>query len=221
MIGRPKISTDDVALTLYWRAHIQGWLRSELSIRDYCLVHGIARRNFHRWRKELKYRDMVLERRALKRRKRGIGTKKPNLEAAKKGVVLPEPCVPKLKRSRRYFADAVKLHIVEETCKAGMSVSEIARRYNVPSAIIFRWRDELGVRPRREAKLMPVELLDGLGEVQIGGSASADQPLPLAVELQEGHVEIELRGGQRVRFDRNTDTEIVRRVIAALEGPSP
>ena len=44
---------------------------------------------------------------------------------------------------------------------------------------------------------------------------------PLIVERPTPGVEIELIGGRKVRFDRDTDPETMKRVVAMLEGVAP
>ena len=34
----------------YWREHIQNWVRSDLTQREYCASNGLSERAFHRWR---------------------------------------------------------------------------------------------------------------------------------------------------------------------------
>ncbi len=40
-----------------WREHVSAWLRSKLSIRQYCLQHQLSEANFYAWRRELARRD--------------------------------------------------------------------------------------------------------------------------------------------------------------------
>lgn len=34
----------------YWREHVQNWVRSDLTQREYCANNGLSERAFHRWR---------------------------------------------------------------------------------------------------------------------------------------------------------------------------
>jgi hypothetical protein len=34
----------------FWREHVQNWVRSDLTQREYCAAHGLGERAFHRWR---------------------------------------------------------------------------------------------------------------------------------------------------------------------------
>jgi len=34
----------------FWQEHVQNWVRSDLTQREYCAAHGLGERAFHRWR---------------------------------------------------------------------------------------------------------------------------------------------------------------------------
>lgn len=38
----------------YWRGHVAAQAESGLVIEDYCIAHGLKRRNFQRWRRRFK-----------------------------------------------------------------------------------------------------------------------------------------------------------------------
>jgi transposase len=124
---------------------------------------------------------------------------------------------------RRRFSEDAKKRIVEETCHPGVSVSAVARRYGIAAALLFRWRQALGVGPLPEAAtFLPVQIADD------GGSAvelreASDQPTapPIIIEREASGIEIELIGDRRVRFDRDVDPETMKRVVSALEGGAP
>ena len=220
MVGRPKASTDEVARLAFWRMHISGWLRSDLSIREYCAFHEVPRRSFMRWREIVKHEDMVIERKALRRgwmhhrRKRAAA-------AQANGSSAIGPVAPPKKGRRRHFAADIKRQIVEETCQPGMTVSEVARRYGITTNMLFGWRTELGLAPRKEARFLSVQILDAKEEAQALSIGAGPSPLPGASEQQETAVEVELVGGRRVRFDQGIAPETMRRVIVALEGATP
>ena len=35
---------------IYWREHIENWVRSDLTQREYCANNGLSEKAFHRWR---------------------------------------------------------------------------------------------------------------------------------------------------------------------------
>ena len=220
---RADSSQDREAVRVFWRLHIEGWIRSELSQREYCEVHALDRKGFRRWRLQLKYETEVAERKALLRG-RGRRMASPMTNPMTKELVPPALVIPRAGR-RRNFAEAVKRRIVEETCQPGMSVSAVARRYGIAVSVLFRWRNALGLGPSSEqTTFLPVEISDG-------NEAAAGPPMPsvqrvaaapsIIVERPATGIEIELIGGRRVRFERDVDPETVRQLVLALEGCSP
>jgi transposase len=102
-------------------------------------------------------------------------------------------------------------------------VSAVARRYRVTTSLLFRWRAALGVGPLSErAKFLSVQVTDS-GRDALARPPQVDQPVPapIVVERPVPGVEIELVGGRRVRFDRDTDPETMKRVVSMLEGTAP
>jgi hypothetical protein len=56
------------------------------------------------------------------------------------------------------------------------------------------------------------------GEDRPMEAASVTAPAPVIVERSAPGIEVELVGGRRVRFERDTDPETVCRLVALLEG---
>ena len=44
-------------LESFWRAHLEGWRRSDLNQREYCDAHGLPLKRFGNWRAELRGED--------------------------------------------------------------------------------------------------------------------------------------------------------------------
>jgi transposase len=40
-----------------WRERVASWTKSGLTVRDFCLRHGVTATSFHYWRRELRQRD--------------------------------------------------------------------------------------------------------------------------------------------------------------------
>lgn len=40
-----------------WRERVSAWAKSGLTVRDFCLRHGVTATSFHYWRRELRQRD--------------------------------------------------------------------------------------------------------------------------------------------------------------------
>src|SRR5262245_37510195 len=99
-------------------------------------------------------------------------------------------------RRRRWTAQE-KARIVEESFAAGVTVAEVARRYDVNANLLHLWR-----RRAREV---------GDGRVKF---------LPVAVarqaERRDGAIEIELGNSVRLRVDAAVDEAALGRVLRAL-----
>ncbi len=50
-----------------------------------------------------------------------------------------------------------------------------------------------------------------------GSDAGATAAPPVVIERPASGIEIDLRGGRRVRFDRETDPETIRSLVSLLE----
>ena len=123
-------------------------------------------------------------------------------------------------RGRRRWSEAQKRQIVAEACEPGVSVSMVARRYNLNANQIFRWR-----RLFREAeqvagtgRFVPV-VIEGAEDQEAAtaatgilseGAGAEESPTP-------GRIEVVLPGGFRVIVDRAVDGPALARVIAVLE----
>lgn len=119
--------------------------------------------------------------------------------------------------ARRRWSRAEKQAIVAECEGGASSVSAVARKHNIASSLLFRWRREFGgAKPlaRAKQKFVPVALpaLPALSEAE--GPAV---PMKAAV-CNGGLIEIELIGGRRLRVDGSVDAAALERVIAVLEG---
>ncbi len=42
-------------LESFWRAHLDGWRRSDLNQREYCELHGLPLKRFGNWRAKLRH----------------------------------------------------------------------------------------------------------------------------------------------------------------------
>jgi transposase len=106
-------------------------------------------------------------------------------------------------RKRREYSEALKRQMVAETLAPGASVSIVARRHDVNSNQLFRWRRQLLPKAAVESRSMvPVEIApDG------GGRRRPDR---------EGVIEIAFGCGARVRLCGEVSSETLRRVIELL-----
>ncbi len=114
------------------------------------------------------------------------------------------------RRTRRLWTDEEKRSICLQTTAPGVSVAQVALRYTVNANLIFKWLRDPKYRPapRTEAEdsvlgFLPVEIV-------------AEAKAPIAVCATEGHIEIELAGGHRMRIIGGYDPEALARLIRGL-----
>ncbi|WP_165492861.1 IS66-like element accessory protein TnpA [Lichenihabitans psoromatis] len=111
--------------------------------------------------------------------------------------------------TRRVWSVEEKRAIVAETEAPGTTVSMVARRHNVHSSLLFRWRRDAFVTDRAagspsQPAFIPLAL-----------PCPADPPRPA---LTVGTIEIELAGGHRLRTEGAIDAAVLRSLIKALVG---
>jgi transposase len=110
-----------------------------------------------------------------------------------------EPGAPK----RRQYSEASKRQMVAETQLPGASVSIVARRHDVNSNQLFRWRRQLLPKAVVESGTMvPVEI-------------APDGGRPRRTD-REGIIEIVFDCGARVRLRGEVSSETLRQVIELL-----
>ena len=123
-------------------------------------------------------------------------------------------------RKRRNYSDADKRRIVEEACCENKSISGVARKYGISTSLMFQWRKQLGMGPMH--RIVPVTITDapdGLADLSAIANLTR-QPAPAIVDRTTPAIEVELAGGRRLRFERNTDPATIERLVALLEGAS-
>ena len=138
------------------------------------------------------------------------------------------------RRRRRRWTVEQKHRIVEETLKAGASVSMVARRYDINANLLFKWKreaeaGELGdaLATAGVADLVPIGVVarspDGgptlLARMANGGDGLQPvEPHRLAgLEARPGVIEIDLPCGTRVRVDAAVDARALARVLSVLK----
>lgn len=80
---------------------------------------------------------------------------------------------------------------------------------------MFQWRKQLGMgHAHRIVPVTITDTADGLADL----AAMTHRPAASTPDHAAPAVEIELAGGHRLRFARDTDPETVKRLVAALDG---
>jgi transposase len=101
---------------------------------------------------------------------------------------------------RRRWPEGVKRRIVAESLAPGVSVSVVARRYDINANQLFTWRQRYGPLSRvGEARLVPVQLR-----------------APIEACAAEGTIEIVLPGGTCVRVRGAIEATALRQVLDVL-----
>lgn len=80
---------------------------------------------------------------------------------------------------------------------------------------MFQWRKQLGMGPAH--RIVPVTITDtpdGLADL----AAVSPRPAASAPDYAAPAIEIELAGGRRLRFARDTNPETIQLLVAALDG---
>ena len=104
---------------------------------------------------------------------------------------------------RRQYSEGLKRQMVAETQAPGASVSIVARRHDVNSNQLFRWRRQLLPKAVVESGAMvPVEI-------------APDGGRPRRTD-REGVIEIAFGCGARVRLRGEVSSETLRQVIELL-----
>ena len=223
-------ASKSLELESFWRAHLDGWRRSDLNQREYCELHGLPLKRFGNWRATLRHEEPASAGKLLYRR--GGGLKHMSKHMLKEIPSGPSGYIPSAPSGyiptaqsggsgrRRNFSEADKRRIVEETCREGASVSGVARRYGIGTRLLFSWKQELAPAAKAETTFLPVSITDAT-EQSAEVPQSVPGPAPVIVERSAPGIEVELIGGRRVRFERDADPETVRRLVELLEGEAP
>jgi transposase len=104
---------------------------------------------------------------------------------------------------RRQYSEALKRQMVAETQAPGASVSVVARRHDVNSNQLFRWRRQLLPKAAVESgAMLPV-------------AVAPDEGRPRRTD-REGTIEIAFGCGARVRLRGEVSSETLRQVIELL-----
>lgn len=111
------------------------------------------------------------------------------------------------RRKRKVWSDDEKRLICGQTRQRGVSVSQVARRYDVNANLVFKWlrdpRFACDEATEDAAMFLPVEIV----------RESAERP---AAPCAENRIEIELPGGHSLRISGAYDPDVLARLIRGL-----
>ena len=127
----------------------------------------------------------------------------------------------KKRRLRRLWEDEEKIGIVAQTRVAGVSVSQVARRYDVNANLIFKWlrdpRFNRLVEDHTAVSFLPVEVV---AEPPILGPSVIDTPVVDAPVLEAGatgsQIEIMTPTGHRISVSGAYDPDALCCLVRGL-----
>ena len=196
------VSTDvrNRALRAFWAMHVEAMNWSGMGVREYAAALHLSPYALRRGRDRLEDSELDIDWRAhLHPSARPAVSDITNGATSEGSLTAPTDDTPAA-RGRRFFTDAQKLTIVQESEAAGATVSAVARRHGIATGILFRWRAEFGVTQKKQAKLASVTLAT---------DAAAALALQKLVQPPDGMMAIELPDGRRVFAPAGSDPAAV------------
>ena len=211
------------AVQAFWAMHVEAMNWSGMSLRDYAAAHHLSSFSLRRWRNLLDTGEVEIDWRAhlhpSARPQISTGASTGAKECrAETGLTNTPMAVPPLdgRSNRRSFTDEEKRAIVMEAEQPGVSVAAVARRHEIVTSMIFRWRVQLGLGRGERAEFASVQLADKRFDRKRAAPAS---PLVLheLLPIPDSAIAVELADGRRVFAPADSDPEVVRRHIAERE----
>ncbi len=126
---------------------------------------------------------------------------------------------------RRRWSEEEKLQLVEEACRPGHSVSQVARVRGINASQLFAWRRQalskgLVSDNRPEPTAVPALAFAPVNVMEEQTPAEPGEEVRPArrrkVPRGSATIEIEFKSGDRVRVEGSADAALVARIVAAL-----
>ncbi len=115
------------------------------------------------------------------------------------------------RRKRRLWDDDEKRRIVAQTRVPGVSVSQVARRYDVNANLVFKWLRDPRFTPTpveaSAASFLPVEV--------VAAPRLVDPPV-IEPKASDAKIEISLPNGHRVSVSGSYDPDALCRLVRGL-----
>ena len=121
---------------------------------------------------------------------------------------LMDTCGEWRQRPRRRWPEDLKRQIVSETFVAGASVSVVARRHDVNTNQVFRWRQQYG-------SALGGFVAVSVAQVPVAREVSVD-PVRTDAAVRRDYVEIDIGGSHRVRVGPGFDRDTLERVLDVM-----
>jgi transposase len=120
-------------------------------------------------------------------------------------------------RKRRYWSLEEKQIIVSQSAVPGISISQIARRYDVNANMVYKWRRELGSTAYETSaedvdapSFLPVSVADHSADIIV----QAPEPFPAV--SPDGKILITVAGDMRLEINGSFDGDALAHLIKAL-----
>jgi transposase len=126
---------------------------------------------------------------------------------------------------RRRWSEDEKLQLVEEACRPGHSVSQVARQRDINASQLFAWRRQALAKGlvsdnRPKPNAVPALTFARVNVTEDEATADASKDVRPArrrkVPRGAATIEIELKDGDRVRVEGAADAALVARIVTAL-----
>ena len=124
---------------------------------------------------------------------------------------------------RRRWSEEEKLQLVEEACRPGHSVSQVARQRGINASQLFAWRRQAlakGLVSDNRLEPSDVPALTFAPVTVAAATADSSEEVRPArrrkVPRGSATIEIELKSGDRMRVEGAADAALVVRVVSAL-----
>ena len=115
------------------------------------------------------------------------------------------------RRKRRLWDDDEKYRIVAQTRVPGVSVSQVARRYDVNANLVFKWLRD----PRFKATSVEDPAASFL-PVEVVAAPPMIEPPVIEAKASEAKIEILLSNGHRVSVIGGYDADALCRLVRGL-----
>lgn len=110
--------------------------------------------------------------------------------------------------------------ICAQTRVPGVSVSQVARRYDVNTNLVFTWRRDprfSGELPSEApARFFPVEVIEAVPPAPCPSASPSTSAPSSPPSSGEGLIELDLAGGHRLRISGSYDPDALARLIRGL-----
>ncbi len=207
------------AARAFWAMHVEALRWSGMPLYAYAKALRLSKHSLSRWRDLLESGEVTEDWRSVLHpsaranlsTSAKTGAKEPGAESGLTSTPAASPRTP-ARQTRRSFSDEEKLAIVLETERPDETVSAVARRHDLVTSVLFRWRVEFGFGKDKRAKLATVKLTGGKPNAGLESLVLHDLIPP-----PDGMSVVELDDGRRVFAPIGSDPLAVREQVARQE----